>query len=312
MKKNVETHNKENFLNECNNENEDLTSIFNKGQYKVKIIDIPSGTNNAPRQFRIYEPIGAEGKIPIVHFLHGFQLKYTYFDDILTHLSSHGFIVVSGQSQHKLIGGDTSIVEAEKIYLFITWLKENLASKISVIPDFTHLGVSGHSRGGKVTNRLLNNHPEIALSFFGVDPVDSVPPMGSKSDPKSLKDPVQFKGESMFLGTEKGPKGVFAFAPKGDNSFSFYERYPSPSHHIIAAGVGHIDMIDRNDISDLGLVRFTCSGASDKNTITKFISYTGGLMAAFFRSTLKRETKYQTILNDSSKHPFPTILVEHK
>ena len=110
MKKNGEAHNKEKFLNECNNEKEDLTSIFNIGQYKVKIIDIPSGTNNAPRQFRIYEPIGAEGKIRIVHFLHGFQLKYIYFDDILTHLSSHGFIVVSGQSQHKLIGGDTSIV----------------------------------------------------------------------------------------------------------------------------------------------------------------------------------------------------------
>jgi chlorophyllase len=294
------------------NENEDLTLIFNLGQYKVNIIDIASGTDGAPRQFRIYEPIGAEGKIPVVHFLHGFQLKHIYFDDMLTHLSSHGFIVVSGQSEHKLIKGDTSIVEAQKVYSFIIWLKDHLTSKISVIPDFTNLGVSGHSRGGKVTNRMLNSHPELAVSFFGVDPVDSAPPMGSSSDPKSLNDPVQFKGESMFVGTEKGPKGMFSFAPKGDNSVSFYAGYPSPSHHIIAADVGHIDMIDQNDLSSLGLVRFACSGASDKNIKAKFINYIGGLMAAFFSSTLKGQTKYEALLNDASNHPFKTTLVEHK
>ena len=294
------------------NDGEDLTLIFKIGQYKVNIIDIASGTNGAPRQFRIYEPIGAEGKIPIVNFLHGFQLKYIYYDDLLTHLSSHGFIVISGQSEHKLMGGDTSFVEAQKVYEFITWLKDNLASKVSVTPDFTNLGVSGHSRGGKVTNRILNSHPELAKSFFGVDPVDSAPPFGSNTDPKSLKDQVQFKGESMFVGTEKGPKGIFSFAPKGDNSVNFYAGYPSPSHHIIAAGVGHIDMIDKNHISDLGLVRFACSGASDKNLKDKFITYLGGLMVAFFSSTLKGQTKYQALLNDASNHPFPTTLVEHK
>ena len=211
-----------------------------------------------------------------------------------------------------MIGGDTSIIEAEKVYSFITWLKENLSSKISVIPDFTNLGLSGHSRGGKVINRILNSHPELSKSFFGVDPVDSAPPLRSKSDPKSLKDKVKFKGESMFVGTEKGPKGVFAFAPKGDNSVSFYDAYPSPSHHIIAEGVGHIDMIDKNDISDLGLVRFTCSGTSDKNLKERFITYLGGLMAAFFSSTLKGQTKYEALLDDASNHPFQTTLVEHK
>lgn len=304
--------NKGSIMNDCLVDNGMLTSIFNIGQYKVNVSDVASGVNSAPRQFRIYEPIGAEGKIPVIHFLHGFQLKYIYYDDLLIHLSSHGFIVISGQSEHKLIGGDTSIVEAQKVYEFITWLKENLASQISVIPDFTNLGVSGHSRGGKVTNRMLNSHPELAKSFFGVDPVDSAPPMGSNSDPKSLKDKVKFKGESMFVGTEKGPKGIFAFAPKGDNSASFYDGYPSPSHHIIATGVGHIDMIDKSDISDLGLVRFICSGASNKNLKDKFISYLGGLMAAFFSLTLKGQTKYQSLLNDSSNHPFSTTLIEHK
>ena len=288
-------------------DSENLTSIFNSGPYQVKMIDIALGDNGAPRQFRIFEPIGIKGKVPVIHFLHGFKLKYTYYNDLLTHLSSHGFLVISSQSEHKLIGGETTIKEAENVVTFINWLKENLSSKISVTPDFDNFGISGHSRGGKVTNRILNNYPNIAKSFFGVDPVDSAPPRGASSDPQSLLDPVQFKGESMFLGTEKGPSGLFVFAPKGDNSVKFYACYPSPCRHIIAANVGHMDMID---ISECRFIRFICAG--DKKLNSQFIAYSGGLMAAFFSSTLKGMTKYEELLKDSSNHPFLTTLVEYK
>jgi len=291
---------------------EDLTDIFNSGPYQVKTTDVASGDSGAPRQFRIYEPTGISGKVPVIHFLHGFQLKYTYYDDLLTHLSSHGFLVVSGQSEHKLIGGDTSIKEAEKVVTFINWLKENLASKVSVTPDFDNFGVTGHSRGGKVTNRILNSYPDIAKGFFGVDPVDSAPPMSGSSDPPSLDDPVKFTGESMFVGTEKGPSGISACAPSGDNSVHFFSAFPSISHHIIGAGVGHMDMIDSSDMSACGLVCSVCAGSGDSKVNANFISYTGGLMAAFFSSTLKGMSKYEALLNDGSKHPFKTTLVEFK
>ena len=291
---------------------EDLTSIFNNGPYQVQIIEVASGSGGAPRQFKIYEPIGVSGKIPVIHFLHGFQLKYNYYDDLLTQLSSHGFLVVSSQSTHSLIGGDTTYKEAEKVITFIDWLKENLASKVSVTPDFENFGISGHSRGSKVTNRILNNFPNFAKSFFGLDPVDSAPPLSGSTDPPSLNDPVQFKGESMFLGTEKGPSGTSACAPSGDNSVHFFSSFPSTSHHIIAAGVGHMDMIDSADYSSCGLVCSVCAGSSDKNLKAQFISYSSGLMTAFFSSTLKGLTKYEAILNDSSNHPFTTKVVEFK
>ena len=140
------------------------------------------------------------------------QVKFLLF---ISFMSSHGFIVISGQSTHILIGGDTTYKEAEKVVTFINWLKENLSSKISVIPDFDNFGFSGHSRGGKVTNRILNSDTTFAKSFFSVDPVDSAPPMDSSSDP------VQFKGESMFIGSEKGPSGLSPCAPKGENSVNF-------------------------------------------------------------------------------------------
>ena len=94
-------------------------SVFALGSYFVNIVDVTSGTDGATRDFRIYEPTGAEGNIPVIHFLHGFTYKDYYYDDILTHLASHGFIVVSSQSDHAMMGGDTTIVEAEKVVTFL-------------------------------------------------------------------------------------------------------------------------------------------------------------------------------------------------
>lgn len=293
----------------------DTDPVFCFGRYYVNTIDVSAGDNGSARQFRIYEPIAAEGKIPVIHFLHGYQLKYDYYDSILMQLCSHGFIVISSQSNH--LNVDTSIKEAEKVTDFLNWLKENLQSKLTVTADFENFGIAGHSRGGKVTNRILNTDPTIAKSFFGLDPVDSEPPINGKSDPQSLNDPVIFTGESMFLGTEKGPKNQLngdsaACAPEGDNSSNFYAFYPSPSHHIIAAGVGHLDMLDANECSGAISICSTCAGSNDNGMKSMFITYTGGLMTAFFNSTLKGLTEYENILNDPSVYPFATTVVEHK
>lgn len=295
--------------------------VFCYGDYYVNTIDVAAGNNGSPRQFRIFEPIDAQGKIPVIHFLHGFTYKLDFYDRFLMQLASHGFIVVSSQSEHKVVKGDTTSKEAEKVADFINWLKENLKTYITATPDFDNLGVSGHSRGGKVTNRLLNSNPTLAKSFFGVDPVDSdlpIPGFISDDDPESLHEPVQFQGESMFLGTEKGPKNKLngdtaACAPKGDNSVNFYAAYPSPSHHIIAAGVGHADMVDPEDVKSCGLSCSLCAESGDSGMNMMFISYTGGLMTAFFNSTLKGQTEYENLLNDpKDAYPFTTTLIEHK
>ena len=294
----------------------DTASVFNFGPYMVNLIDIKSGTDGASRDFRIYEPTGAEGNIPVIHFLHGFSYKIAYYDDFLTQLASHGFLVVSSQSDHGLvgIGGDTSIEEAAEVLTFINWLKQNIQAKVSVTVDVEHFGVSGHSRGGKVTNRVLNSDPTIATSFFGVDPVDSAPPVGGSSDPTSLSNPVQFTGESMFLGTELGPQKTLgtSCAPTEDNSVHFYASYPSPSHHIIAAGVGHADMVDPADVKACGTYCSACKSSGNTALNQQFIAYTGGLMTAFFNATLKGETQYEALLDDVSQHPFQTTLAEHK
>lgn len=289
--------------------------VFCYGQYYVKMTEILSGDNGAPRKFKVFEPIDAQGNIPVIHFLHGYQLKYDYYDSLLMQLCSHGFIVVSSQSNHNVIGGDDSFDEAEKIAEFMEWLKTGLQNYVAVTPDFGNVGVAGHNRGGKVTNRLLNSNPAVAKSFFGVDPTDVDVDFATAEDPRSLGDPVQFTGESMFLGVEKRnslvelsrAESLCAF--EDDDSAKFYAAYPSPSHHIVAAGVGRIDMLDTGECG----TTCTCSGSNDNGMKSMFITYTGGLMTAFFNSTLKGQTEYEELLNDpSGAYPFTATLVDHK
>jgi len=209
--------------------------------------------------------------------------------------------------------GDESPAEADKVIVFIDWVKANLAPRLTgMTPDFDNFAVSGHSRGGKVTNHMLNKQPSMAKAFFGVDPVDAGSPLGG--DPSSLLNPVLFTGKSMFLGAELGPQLSLgqACAPEGNNSANFYAMYPVPSRHIIAAGVGHMDMVDEPDLKACGTTCSVCVDSGDNQLNTQFRTYTGGLMAAFFSSSLKGKTEYETLLNDFMTHPFLTKVSESK
>ena len=254
-----------------------------------------------------------------------------------------------------------SITEAGKLVTFISWLVENVQSKVSVTADIEHFGIAGHGRGGKVSSRVTN-YSEMAMlkGFFGVDPVDSTQ-SASSYDEESIGEITTgaisgkeqclafggtwslgscrnatidsqekceilggyyFNGSkcynnratlpSMFLGTEKGRSGYSACAPAGKNSTDFYASYPSPSRHIIAAGVGHADMVDPEDLSSCGSTCSGCTGSGNNELNQKFVAYTGGLMVAFFNITLKGKTQYETVLDDVSTHPFATTLNEHK
>ena len=343
---------------------EELVDVFNIGSYEVKITDVASGTDGAPRDFRIYEPKDISGNIPVVHFQHGFMYKLDYYDGILTHLASHGFIVVSGKSDHKKTNGESSVTEANKVAAFINWLKENIQSKVSVEADVENFGVAGHDRGGKVSSRIVNRDDfSFVKGFFGVDPIDSTQSSSgydansiielttaavstqeecealggtwsgflSKSCKNVVIDSQEkceilggfyFNGSkcynnranlpSMFLGTQKGESGSPACAPTGENSVDFYASYPAPSRHIIAAGVGHTDMVDPADISSCGSTCSNCPGSGEAELNLQFIKYTGGLMVAFFNSTLKGLTQYEAVIDDQSQHPFAATVNEHK
>ena len=50
-----------------------------------------------------------------------------------------------------------------------------------MVHDFENFEISRNSRGGNLTNIILNTY---AKNFLGVDPIDSAPPMSGSSDPQ--------------------------------------------------------------------------------------------------------------------------------
>ena len=55
--------------------------------------------------------------------------------------------------------------------------KKKLSNYASMAHDFANFGISRNSKGGKVTNRILNSYHTYTKNVFRVDPVDSAPPI---------------------------------------------------------------------------------------------------------------------------------------
>jgi len=259
---------------------------------------------------RIYYP-NAAGAYPYVNFIHGFQLKNTYYDQILTHLASHGFIIASVQFEQSLFGGDTTIEEAANMLTFLdSWIVPQLGTQTTpATPDFTRVGLSGHSRGGKTSWRLILGNPTRFQAIAGVDPVLAPPPVGS--DPNPITGPVNYAAPSLLIGTELGPTGMQPCAPADGNSAFMYPDLPSPTWHLIGAGIGHMDMMDAEDLSSCGITCSVCAGGSDDQKAT-FRTLCGGLLSAFFRASLYGETALYSKLTETATMPHPISKEEHK
>jgi|GEM_PF-681061 len=284
--------------------------VFAFGPYQVLQKDLAKNAAGNTLAVRIYYP-NAAGTYPYINFIHGFQLKNTYYDQILTHLASHGFVIVSTQFEQSLFGGDTTIQEKEKMLNFLdSWIVPQLGSHIApAVPDFTKVGLAGHSRGGKTSWRMILDNPNRFQAIAGVDPVLAPPPMGS--DPNPITGPVSYAAPSLLIGTELGPTGMQPCAPADGNSAYMYPYLPSPTWHLIGAGIGHMDMMDPDDISSCGMTCSVCAGG-DANQKTTFRTLTGGLLTAFFRASLHGETSLYTKLTETAAMPHPIAKEEHK
>lgn len=285
--------------------------IYAPGPHTVLQKDVAENADGNAQAVRIFYPAEA-GTYPYINFVHGFQLKNIYYDQILTQLASHGFIIVSPQLKQSLIGGDNSIVEADKILALIAdWVKPKLATHTgSAIPDFTRFGLTGHSRGSKISWRMILKTPTEFHAAMGIDPVDTN--STATSDPHAITGPMTYSAPSAAVGTEKGPTGFQACAPADSNSAGiFYPNFPSPAWHLIAGNVGHMDMIDADDLASCGTTCSLCSGGDAAQKAT-FRTLCGGLLVAFFRASLYGETDLYGKLVDTTGMPHPIVKQENK
>lgn len=250
---------------------------FSRGALEVQQRDVREGELGAPRPLRVTAPV-TPGTYAVVQFQHGFLSDRRAYDEVLSHLASHGFVVVAPQmypADGVPLGKMPAAEEARGAAEVARWSLEVAATVMGSAADPRPLGVAGHSRGGKVAWLLAvqERHPVRAL--VGVDPVDGRGGPLLSAQPEALPGPTALAPPALVLGMERGG----SCAPEGDNYRHFFERTSAPARLAVVLGHGHGDMLDA-DVGTGGL----CFEGPHRAEVR---ALTGGLLAAFFRSQLQ-------------------------
>ncbi len=254
------------------------------------------------------------GEYPVVVFQHGFNLQADYYDTLLAHVASHGFVVVAPQmyvpSQFP-VGQPTTPEEAASALALWQALPVQLPAALptGTIPRADLLGVVGHSRGAKVIWLNLAQDTDLVLAAVGLDPVDSD---GNFLSPEPRAIPsggLNFSLPSLFIGTGLGPVPINAFspacAPAGDNYISFYDGAQSPAYELTATEYGHLDMLEDNP-PGCGLTCSACTDGSGPRGAMRRAS--AGWIVALMRDVLQGGAPADNVLLTPSSAPVAATL----
>nr|CAB3452865.1 unnamed protein product [Digitaria exilis] len=274
-----------------------VTSVFQPGKLPVEVISVDHDTLPTlppPLPVLIVAPKDA-GTYPVAILLHGFFLQNRFYEQLLKHVASFGFVMVAPQFHTSLISNSDAddIDAAAKV---TNWLPEGLPSvlPVGVDADLSRLALAGHSRGGHTAFSLAlgraTTTTTTTLNFsalIGIDPVagtgrsSQLPPAILTYEPSSFA----FASPVMVVGTGLGGDRENALfppcAPPEVNHAEFYYECKPPCYHIVVRDYGHLDMLDDDAPK---LVTCLCKqGNSCKDVMRRTVA---GIMVAFLRSAL--------------------------
>ena len=246
---------------------------------------------------RIYLPSDlAAGPFPLVVLSHGFQLNGEGYNVLGDRLASHGFVVVSPSYGDSLFNALSHTALAQIVVATIDWAAaENARSGSALFGhlDLDNIGVTGHSRGGKQSIYAAILDPRIK-AVFGIDPVDSGPPVGG-NDPVAYPSLTPERmGELTVpfaaIGAGRGGETTFfglgpACAPAADNYQAYFDAAGAPAFEYLVGDAGHLDFVD-----DCGFLCTTCGQGSDASVGRNFAAQTA---VAFFKVFLAADESYR-------------------
>lgn len=269
------------------------------GALETRIIDVERCEFGAPTVLRIYAPT-APANYAVVVFQHGFLSRNDFYDDILSRLASHGFVVVAPQMYEPgigvLLGSPSAAEEAVLAGDVIDWLPAHLGEVTGLGLRTDRIGIAGHSRGGKVAWLAALATPARVAAIAGIDPVDGTGgPLGNQD--RVVTGEFALDAPALVLGTELGG----SCAPEGDNHEQFFSASRAPAWHVIALGQGHGDMLDEDAAAAAGRL---CARGGDGAGMRQL---TAGLMVALFRGVLQGDSSSLDALGSTRDEPSPTV-----
>jgi dienelactone hydrolase len=127
---------------------------------------LPRSDNNDPSGFTLYFPENAAAgeRFPLLTFGNGTFCSPTFYDELITHVASHGFVVVAANT--------STVGTGEPMLKAVDWaLAQNgqTGSPINGKIDGEHIGAFGHSQGGAGTcNAGLDARIDAIVPLSGV------------------------------------------------------------------------------------------------------------------------------------------------
>jgi len=273
-------------------------SPWSPGPLDVTTRDLAEGELGAPRSLRIHAPT-APGTYAVVQFQHGFTADVRTYDVLLSHVASHGFVVVAPQmypADGIPLGKPWAAWEAEAAEAVARWTVRHAAAVMGSAWSGAPLALMGHSRGGKVAWLVAKGGRVPLAGLVGVDPVDGTGSALLAAQAEALPGPVEGLPRSLVIGMELGG----ACAPEGDNFAHFFERTSAPTRLAVVAAHGHGDMLDP-EVGTGGL----CLEGPEKD---KARSTVAGLATAQLRAWLYADGSVDAALGAAAGAPLEVDL----
>ncbi|GJM99598.1 hypothetical protein PR202_ga16718 [Eleusine coracana subsp. coracana] len=296
-----------------------VTSVFQPGKLAVEVITVDhDAAPTPPLPILIAAPKDA-GTYPVAMLLHGFCLQNHFYEQVLKHIASFGFIMVAPQfhiSMMSIIGDNDDIAATAQV---TDWLPEGLPPVLpkGVEPNLSKIALAGHSRGGHTAFALALGHGKTNLKFsalIGLDPVagkgksSHMPPKILTYNPSSFDIAMPILVIGTGLGEEK--KNIFCppCAPNGVNHREFYNECKPSCYYFVTKDYGHLDMLDDD------APRFMTCLCKDGNNCKDIMRRTvAGIMVAFLKTVLNEEdSDLSVILKDPGLAPTTLDPVEHR
>lgn len=194
-----------------------------------------------------------------ITFGHGFLQPVTQYTSTLSHLATHGFIVIAPQSEGGLLPNHANF--AKDLRFSLDWLVQQNALESS--PFFGAIavdafGASGHSMGGGAAILATKDDPRIK-ALAPTAPADTSP--SSISAISAVQSPVR-----LIVGSQD------SIVPPGSSAVPMYANAPGPRQLLSIQGGFHCGFTDAN-------VVFCDSGSI---TRAQQLAITRRLLAEFF------------------------------
>lgn len=243
----------------------------------------------------------ADGPFPFVVLSHGFQLQGSQFHSYARRLATHGIAVIVPNYGDSALAPRTHVELANDVVSTIDWALAQSASAGAFEGSFDaeRIGVAGHSRGGKQSIFAATLDDRID-AVFGLDPVDSGPPVGNNAvDFPSVTPELMgnLTVPSGYVGTGRGSGGIIPCAPSGDNYSQYFANSPSPSYSWLISDGGHNDFTDSCEGLLLAAICRACTAGEDPDFSRTFGRAT---MLAFFEVHLRGDDRYEPWLNGAA------------